>query len=75
MSTRIIQTGGPVTASTYELQRRRLTARRSARETRNALFHVGNDAPSDNAVPGGVVLLVELLLDVGGNILRVEKGE
>ena len=35
---------------------------------------VGHEAAkvaADDAVPGRVVLLVELLLDVGGNILRV----
>jgi hypothetical protein len=30
---------------------------------------VGSEVPADHAVPGGVVLLVELLLDVGGDIL------
>jgi len=31
--------------------------------------HVGAEVPADNAVPGGVVLLVELLLDVGRDVL------
>ena len=30
---------------------------------------VGSEVASDDAVPGGVVLLVELLLDVGGDVL------
>jgi len=30
---------------------------------------VAAEIPSDDAVPRGVVLLVELLLDVGGNVL------
>ncbi len=31
--------------------------------------HVGAEISSDNGVPGWVVLLVELFLDVGSNIL------
>jgi len=31
--------------------------------------HVRAEVAADNAVPGGVVLLVELLLDEGGNVL------
>ena len=31
--------------------------------------HVGAEVSSDDAVPGRVVLLVELLLDVGGDVL------
>ena len=30
---------------------------------------VGAEVSSDDAVPGGIVLLVELLLDVGGDVL------
>ena len=30
---------------------------------------VGAKVPADHAVPGGVVFLVELLLDVGGDVL------
>ena len=30
---------------------------------------VGSEVASDDAEPGGVVLLVELLLDVGGDVL------
>ena len=30
---------------------------------------VGAEVAADDAVPGGVVLLVELLLDVGGDVL------
>lgn len=32
--------------------------------------YVTAKVPPDDAVPGGVVLLIELLLDVGGNVLR-----
>lgn len=31
--------------------------------------HVGTEVPTNDAVPGGVVLFVELLLDVGGDVL------
>jgi len=31
--------------------------------------HVGSEVPTNDAVPGGVVLFVELLLDVGGDVL------
>ena len=31
--------------------------------------YVGSEVPSDNAMPCGVVLLVEFLLDVRGNVL------
>ena len=31
--------------------------------------HVTSEVPSDDAVPGGVVLLVELLLDEGRDVL------
>ena len=31
--------------------------------------HVGAEVPAHDAVPGGVVLLVELLLDEGGDVL------
>jgi hypothetical protein len=30
---------------------------------------VGSEVASDDAVPGGVILLVELLLDIGSNVL------
>ena len=30
---------------------------------------IGAEVPAHNAVPGGVVLLVKLLLDVGGDVL------
>ena len=33
------------------------------------MSHVGTKVPADNAMPGGVVLLVELLLDVGRDVL------
>lgn len=35
--------------------------------------HVGAEIPPDDAMPGGVVLLVELFLDVGGNVLGTHK--
>ena len=31
--------------------------------------NIGSEVPANNAVPGGVVLLVKLLLNVGGNVL------
>ena len=31
--------------------------------------HVGAEVPADDAMPSGIVLLVELLLDVGRNVL------
>ena len=31
--------------------------------------HIGAEVPADDAMPGGVVLLVELLLDVGRDVL------
>ena len=30
---------------------------------------VGAEVPADDAMPGGIVLFVKLLLDVGGDIL------
>lgn len=36
--------------------------------------HVGPKVAAHDAVPGGVVLLVKLLLDEGRNVLRDEQG-
>ena len=33
------------------------------------MCHITTEVPPHDAVPGGVVLLVKLLLDIGGNIL------
>lgn len=38
-------------------------------EVLSLMGHVGAEVPADDSVPSGVVLLVELLLDVGGNVL------
>ena len=38
-------------------------------EVSGLVRHVGAKVPADDAMPGGVVLLVELFLDVRGNVL------
>jgi hypothetical protein len=38
-------------------------------EVLSFMSHIGSEVSSDDAVPGGIVLLVELLLDVGGDVL------
>ena len=38
-------------------------------EVTGLVSHVASEVPAHDAVPSGVVLLVELLLDVGGDVL------
>lgn len=42
-------------------------------EVTGLVGHVASKVPSNNAVPGGVVLLVELLLDECSNVLQNKR--
>ena len=56
------------TLAGLEEQNRNLT-KVEVDEVLGLVSHVGAEVAANNAVPGRVVLFVELLLDVGGNVL------